>query len=138
MKWEVLFPKDAMPSFDDVKEYINNSLWDELHTILLEDYKVKTKVEYSGCSLPGWNIKYKKKGKSLCTVYPNQGYAKALVIANKINALEIESIISKCNEDIQKQYHDVDYLNGAKWLFFDIKSKEILNIVLELIAIRTQ
>jgi hypothetical protein len=27
----------------------------------------------------GWNIKYQKSGKSICTIYPQQGYFLALV-----------------------------------------------------------
>ena len=43
-----------------------------------------SKIAYSNCAMDnnvwrGWNIKYQKSGKSLCTIYPQQGYFLALV-----------------------------------------------------------
>lgn len=35
---------------------------------------VSPAVEYSGCSLaPGWNVKYRARGRALCTIYPDTG-----------------------------------------------------------------
>ncbi|MCX4339565.1 MAG: DUF3788 family protein [Lachnospiraceae bacterium] len=44
-------------------------------------YHCTEKIEFSSCSWEnGWNVKFKKSGKSLSTVYPRDGYFTVLVV----------------------------------------------------------
>lgn len=48
-------------------------------------------MDYSTCSFqPGWNVKYKKGGKSLCTLYPMDGYFIALVVVGPKEEEEVK------------------------------------------------
>ena len=75
MVWNALYSNEKSPSLEQVSEYINNPLWEEFNSRIQSAYQVKPCMEYSLCSMQaGWNIKYKKNGKSLCTLYPMEGY----------------------------------------------------------------
>lgn len=63
MTWDTLYPKTTMPDFEQIGVYIQNPLWNQMHACLTETYKALPKIEYSGCSAKGWNIKYRKKVK---------------------------------------------------------------------------
>lgn len=58
------------PDLEMISEYVRNPVWDELSSYIMETYDVTPSFEYSGCSWPGWNAKFKKAGRSLCTNYP--------------------------------------------------------------------
>ena len=78
------FNKEAQPLESEIREFVKTPLFDDLDTYLRSTYNVKPKTAYSDCSMDnniwrGWNIKYQKSGKSLCTIYPQQGYFLALV-----------------------------------------------------------
>ncbi|MDR2971998.1 MAG: DUF3788 domain-containing protein, partial [Bacteroidales bacterium] len=83
MKWNEMFDRENEPSEVQVKEFVNTPLLDDLDGYLRQTYKVKPKLTHSNCNMDGgmwkgWNVKYQKSGKSLCTLYPKQGYLQLL------------------------------------------------------------
>ena len=82
-----LFNKENQPTEAEIKDFVGteiSTLFSDLDNHLRESYKIKHKLAYSGCAMDnniwrGWNIKYQKSGKSLCTIYPQQGYFLVLV-----------------------------------------------------------
>jgi len=75
MEWAGLYGADRQPSEAQIAEYIANPLWENLNGFLRESYGVQPSYDYSTCSgQPGWNVKYKKGGRALCTLYPMPGF----------------------------------------------------------------
>ncbi|MCC0638398.1 MULTISPECIES: DUF3788 domain-containing protein [unclassified Clostridioides] len=137
MDWQDTFFQDNKPTFEQIKEFINSPLWDKLNSILSSTYSVEPKLEYSKCSMQrGWNVKYKKRGKSLCTLYPQEGSFKALVIVNESNRVEVDLFINTCCDYIKQLYNEIKFFNGSKWLMIQIDSMSALNDTLELIKLR--
>lgn len=84
MQWSELYDDRREPLDNLIKEFVDTPLWDDLANYLQQTYNVGPKLFYSCCSMQqgfwkGWNVKYKKSGKALCTLYPKQGYYIALV-----------------------------------------------------------
>lgn len=77
------FDKQQVPSIEDIGDYIRNPLWQTFYAYIVDEYKVKPSFEYSRCSIPGWNVKFKKNGRNLCTVYPYEGYFTVLIVIGK-------------------------------------------------------
>ena len=86
LNYEV-FNKENQPTEAEIKDFIGTEIFThftDLDNHLREDYKIKPKLAYSSCAMDnniwrGWNIKYQKSGKSLCAIYPQQGYFMVLV-----------------------------------------------------------
>ena len=63
--------KSLRPDLEEIGKYIRNPVFTEFCQEINNTYNCNEKIEYSGCSLEkGWNIKFKKSGKNLCTIYP--------------------------------------------------------------------
>ena len=76
--------KRYCPSMEEIDEYVNNPAFSQFCSYMKEQYVCKEKIEFSSCSwMPGWNIKFKKSGKNLCTLYPNEGYFTALIVVGQ-------------------------------------------------------
>jgi len=142
MQWSELFPKDHEPTPDQIREFANTSLWDDLDDFLQQEYKVKPKVAYSSCAMDngmwkGWNVKYKKSGKSLCTLYPKQGYILSLVPIGAGEMSQAQLLIPLCTQYTQNLFNR-QAGSGHKiiMLAFEVESKDVLQDMKNLIALR--
>lgn len=139
MNWNQLYPKACSPDITAISDYISNPLWDVLCSHLESCYGVLPKVEHSICSgAPGWNVKYKKSGRALCTLYPDQGFFTCLVSVGSREAMEAELVLSGCTEAVRNLYWNTKSFNGGRWLMIPVTSPQSLEDVKQLIALRVQ
>jgi AraC family transcriptional regulator len=142
MLWNELFGKEHEPSEEQIAEFVDSPLWGDLTHYLQQTYRVKPKSSYSGCAMDGgiwkgWNVKYKKGGKSLCTLYPKQGYFLSLITIAEKDAAEADFLISHCCEYVQDLYNRAEFgKNYGKMLGLEVTSEEILRDMKELISLR--
>jgi hypothetical protein len=137
MNWAQVYGENSQPSIDEICRFVNNKLWNELGLFLKTTYSVIPKIEYSVCSMQkGWNVKYRKCGKSLCVLYPMEGYFIALIIIGEKEKIEAEMMISGCCEYVRSLFKQTPYARGSKWLMIEVKDAAILRDVKDLIAIR--
>ena len=142
MLWYELFDREHEPSEAQINGFVNTPLLSELDGYLRETYKVKPKLSYSGCGMDGgawkgWNIKYQKSGKSLCTVYPKQGYLQLLVTIGARGVNEAELLMPFCTEYVQNLFKQSDF-HGSKYLGIELRDENVLHDVKRLIEIRAK
>lgn len=139
MTWNEAYPNGIQPTLDEIGAYIGSPLWPALHGFIAEAYSLEPKVEYSRCvAAPGWNVKYKKSSRALCSLYPNEGYFTCLVCVGAKEADEAEALLPGCSIYLQKLYAGCKPFNGARWLMVDVTSAEILDDVKKLILTRAR
>lgn len=108
-----------------------------MNDFLRKNYEVEPSYSYSTCSgQPGWNVKYQKAGRSLCTLYPMSGYFIALVVIGVKEQVEAEFLLSTCSKYIQELYQASHFSAGGKWLMINVVDDKILNDVKQLIQTR--
>ncbi|EOS28963.1 hypothetical protein C807_03485 [Lachnospiraceae bacterium 28-4] len=129
--------KEKSPSMEQVTEYINNSLWTDFNNRIQSTYRTRPWMEHGRCSMQaGWNIKYKKGGKSLCTLYPMQGYFIVLVVVGSREFTEAEFLMPQCSDYVQTVFKNTKTGNGQKWLMLDVRDREIMDDVFRLINLK--
>ena len=129
--------KTREPSVEILREYVANPLWDGLCAAIEADYDAKPLIEFSGCSmLRGWNLKYKKSGRSLCTLYPGKGAFSALVVIGERERPEMELLLPTFSVYLQELYRQTEVSMGQRWLMIDVTDAEILEDVKRCIFIR--
>lgn len=61
------------PNISEISSYIENPIFDEFYQYMNDKYKAVCKIEYSkDVWARGWNVKFRKSGKSLCVIYPKK------------------------------------------------------------------
>ena len=96
-------------------------------------------MSYSKCAAqPGWNIKYQKSGKSLCTLYPMEGYFIGLVVVGAKEEEEVEMALGTFTPYVQELYRKSSFSCGGRWLMIEVKNKSVLQDIKSLIAIRVR
>lgn len=137
LSWMELFPKEVMPSGEEIAKYIEIPLFKQLCDSLETDFSCKSKIEFSKCSLqPGWNLKYRKSGRPVCTIYPEKGHFFCMISTNQKMQPDADLFLAGCDEYLQKLSENTPALNGGKWLMIDVTDEEIMRETMELVAIR--
>lgn len=114
-----------IPTEYEMKQYINNTLWENFCEFMRNTYNATIKFEFSKCNWEyGWNVKFKKGSKSLCTVYPRENYFTILIVIGKREKKLFEDMFSSFSSDIQKIYKETSEGNGQKWIMIDLENKD--------------
>ena len=141
MEWNELFTKENEPSDSQIREFVNIPLWDDLDAFLKTAFNVKPKLSYSSCAMDkgmwkGWNVKYKKSGKALCTLYPKQGYILALVSVGPGEMNEAELLMPLCTKYTQDLFKQTPSGKYGMSLAFLADNENILQDMKNLIKLR--
>lgn len=131
---------DYEPSINEISNYIVNPLFDEFYNYINDEYKANCKIEYSkDVWARGWNIKFKKSGKSLCVIYPKEQYFTVLVVISNKEKEKVENILLQLSKEMQDIYHKTKEGIGQRWLMIDLKANDHLyQDILKLIRIRRE
>ena len=137
MSWFQRYPKSQQPTLEQISSYIASPLWGELCQWAEKSYQIEPKVEHSTCSgAPGWNVKYKKGGRALCTLYPDEGQFTALITVGAKEAPEAELLLPTCSDYIRELFARTQTMNGARWLMIRVTDAQVLEDVKKLIRLR--
>ena len=137
MDWNTLYSDITPPSWEQIEEFVSNPLWADFNKRIQSVYQTEPRMEHSRCSMQaGWNIKYKKSGKSLCTLYPMQGFFIVLVVIGSHEIIEAELLMPLCTGYVQTLFKNTKTGNGQKWLMIEVRDKETMEDVFRLINLR--
>ena len=126
------------PSAEEMITFVGNPLFSELYRYMGDTYQALKKIEYSGDKqFLGWNLKYKKAGRTLCTVYPRKGHFPLLVIVGQREKPTVEALLPSFSDAFQAAYRDTREGMGQRWLMFDFDARTPLyDDVLTVVGIR--
>lgn len=130
--------RSVCPTMEEVGEVVGNPAFGRFCAQIRDTYQCSERIEYSSCSWEkGWNIKYKKAGKTLCTIYPREGYFTVMVVVGAKEKPLVEAALPQCTAELRQIYHQTREGNGQRWLMIDLEDEgELYEDVFRLIQIR--
>lgn len=130
--------KNTCPVLEEIGDYVRNPLFMEFCGQVKSRFSVKEKIEYSGCSWEsGWNVKFKKAGKTLCTIYSREGYFTVLVVVGAKESAPVTELLQSCSPKQREVYQQTKEGNGQRWLMIDLEDAgSLYEDVLRLVEIR--
>jgi hypothetical protein len=113
--------KEHCPTQEEVKSVLGAKfpLWERIIQFIFENYELATEFSYGGKNY-GWNLWYRKGGKSLVSLYPQKGGFVAQVVLGKDQTKE--ALMMKFCRSVDKLVHETPLLHDGKWLFIPVKS----------------
>jgi hypothetical protein len=137
MEWHEWYGPDHAPGFEEISSFVDSTFWDEARGTLEGGIQVAPRLEYSRCSMQkGWNVKYKKGGRSLCTLYPMAGHFLALVVIGKREEVNMPIVLPELNEQTQALYHRTPSSMGGRWLMLKVGDEFALHDLISLVRLR--
>ena len=131
---------DCKPSFEQIEEYIQlpiRTLWQGLHSFIQQEYSASPRITFSKCSgKPGWNVKYQKSGKSICTLYPEKDRFIALMVITTDVVPLVEARSFALETEVIELIRGAKPFNGTLWLMIAVENEKVLQDVKRLIQIK--
>jgi hypothetical protein len=134
-----LLNPEIIPDEDSILRFIDDKkakdTWTALLSFMHNSYNLDKRILYYGKKY-GWAVQYKKKKKTIVTIFPERKSITVLLVFGKS---ELEKIYNKKEifspdlfERIEntKQYHD------GKWLWLSIENDNYFDDIAELIKIK--
>ncbi len=119
--------KSHAPSEREMCEYAACALFDELCEHMRREYDAKFCIEYSADRvLLGWNLKFKKAGRTLCTVYPRAGRFFLLLVVGQKEKPRVERLLPGMSGEFRRVYSDTPEGMGQRWMLFDLCERTAL------------
>lgn len=130
--------KNNCPTLSEIRDYINNPVFSKFCAEVAAGYHCTEKIEYSACSMEkGWNVKFRKAGKTLCTIYPRESFFTVMIVIGQKEKDAVEAILPDCTATLQAVYEQTTEGNGQRWLMIDLEDEDDLyHDLFRLIAIR--
>ena len=139
---DMIQDESYMPDYDEIDSYIDSparELWREINHFIKERYKAKPRLMYSKCcAKPGWNMKYQKSGKSLCTLYPERDSFVVLVVITLDLLPVIEALSEELTPEVQETIKGAKPFNGTLWLMLQVENEQALKDVKQLLILKQE
>jgi hypothetical protein len=137
---DIIHNKSYCPTFDEITLAIEEPgrvLWLEIHRFLQQQYRTSPKQMYSICAgKPGWNYKYQKSGKALCTLYPDECGFTALVVVPESMRPVILTANPPFPQIITEMVREMKPFNHTFWLMVTVREAGMLETVKDLIDLK--
>lgn len=113
--------------------------WQALTRHIESNYCIKPQLAFSHCTAqPGWNVKYKKGGKALCTLYPLKDSFIALVVLGAADIVHFEPVQTAYSAYLRNLFNTTKLFNATKWLMVHVTEDAILDDVLKLLELKSR
>jgi hypothetical protein len=125
VSFERMLDKEKMPTAKDIADYLGEDAtgaWDDLTAFLAENYNFTPETVFGGRKY-GWAIRYRRSGKSLCTLHPEKGAFTVLVVLGGKETEQALAALSSFKPNVAdtisgaRQYHD------GRWLWLRVLKK---------------
>lgn len=110
-------------------------LWKELRTFLKVNFDYTPELAFYG-SKYGWCYRYRRKGKTLCVLFPESKAFSVLVVFGKKEIVQFNDTKSSFNNDTQSVFRNAYQYHDGKWLYKRVLNKNDLKDVKSLITIK--
>ena len=133
MSHERMLKRECEPTENQMGKWIGSRgpLWSDMREYLASHYEHPAEIDFAGKKY-GWSIRYHKSGKTLVTLFPEQGGFTALIVLGNKEVSKAESCKKNLSKKVRELFENTDQLHDGRWLWIrptskaDIKSIKIL------------
>ncbi len=138
MSFERMLDKEKTPTRQDIVAYLGKdaaAAWDDITTFLTENYNFTPETVFGGKKY-GWAVRYRRSGRSFCTLHPEKGAFTVLVVLGGKETEQALGALSDFSPNVAdtissaKQYHD------GRWLWLRVLKKNDTADIKRLIQIK--
>jgi len=114
--------KDHEPSAGELLVALGASgpLWERLVRFIADTYQMSGEWSYGGKKY-GWNLWYRKGGKSLTSLFPQEGYLVAQVVLGREEGER--ALALSLGNHVGQMLRDAPLLHDGRWLFIPVTSE---------------
>jgi hypothetical protein len=138
MSFERMLDKEHTPTEKDITDYLGQDAaeaWNDIVAFLGDNYNFTPETVFGGKKY-GWAVRYRRSGKSLCTLHPEKGAFTVLIVLGGKETEQTLADLPNFSPDVAnlisgaKQYHD------GRWLWLRVLNKDDTTDIKRLLQIK--
>ena len=134
MEFARLLDEDHEPSEEEILAAIGaGDLWLDLKKYIDQSYDFVPELIFYGKKY-GWTIRYRKSGKTLISLFPEQGAFTALIVLGKKEGEKAAERLDELSPATRKLIGSVKQLHDGKWLWIRVLEPAHVEDVKRLLA----
>lgn len=110
-----------------------HALWEQLTQSIANNYLIPGEWNFGGKNY-GWNVWYRKGGKTLTTLYPQKNYFVAQIVLGKDQVTQ--ALTLKFGKNVGTVLRKTPQLHDGRWLFVKVKIARDVRDIQQLLAIK--
>jgi hypothetical protein len=135
MAYARMLDKANQPTEQDVLTTIGDvTHWLDLRQYLNDSYDFTPELINYGKY--GWTFRYRKSGKTLCSLYPETGAFTVLLVLGRREAEKALSYLDQFNPDIQQVLTETEQLHDGRWLWLRVLKESDVDDIKTLLTIK--
>jgi hypothetical protein len=130
--------KAQKPTEEEIIDFIGRSAkeaWVEIKRFLEESYDSAPEPVFYGTRY-GWNIRYRKSGKTLCSLFPEKGGFTVLVVLGKKESEKAILMRKELSTNIINLVESTKQLHDGRWLWIKWKKSEDTEDIKKLLQLK--
>jgi hypothetical protein len=127
--------KEYQPTMTAVLEALGGkrSLWEGLTQFIADNYPIPGKWSFGGKNY-GWNLWYRKSGKTLVTLYPQKGCFVAQIVLGR-DQVE-QALTLQLGKNVGTVLTETPQLHDGRWLFIKVKTAKDVKDIQQLLQVK--
>ena len=133
-----MYEKEKEPTDEDIQKFIGARFaedWIGLKAYLENNYDFSPETVFYGKKY-GWTIRYRKSGKTLCSLFPEAGDFTALIVLGKKEVEKIEEVLNELCTALREQFNNTDQLHDGRWLWIRMSSVKSLEDIKKILQVK--
>lgn len=129
---------EIVPDEEQIAEILGKTAlkrWNDIREFLRTNYDFPPELSFYGKKY-GWSFRYRRKGKTLCTLFPEEKSFTVLVTLGRQEIEKVGKTLAEFNEDTRGLFQNAHQYHDGKWLFKRIRNLSDLKDVKTLITIK--
>ena len=125
-----MLDNDHQPSNNEILKTIGKkSAWNKLQIYINDNYDFKPETVFYGKKY-GWTVRYRKSGKTLCSLFPEKSAFTVLIVLGKKEVEKVLTIIDELSSNVRNLINNTEQLHDGCWLWIRIQElAEIMDIM---------
>ena len=130
--------KARKPTEEKMASFIGESAkeaWQEIRRFIEDSYSLEPETIFYGEKY-GWTVRYRKSGKTLCSLFPEKGGFTVLIILGKKESDKFFSLRDELSSKIQELFNNTKQYHDGRWLWIRLLTKSDTDDVKKLLQIK--
>lgn len=130
-----MLDKEHQPTETEILNTIGRTTaWLDLRQYLEGNYDFVPELVFYGKY--GWTIRYRKSGKTLCSLFPEKGAFTALVVLGKKEAEKALSMLDEFSPGVRSLLGNTEQLHDGRWLWIKVLTIDDSNDIKVLLRVK--
>jgi len=135
MSISVFSDKEHQPAPQEISDALGarRPLWEKLTQFISNNYQMPGELSYGGKNY-GWNVWYRRSGKTLLSLYPQRNSFVAQIVLGNDQARQALDL--RLGKNARKVLEETPQLHDGCWLFIKVRTKKDVKDIQQLLQVK--